>query len=201
LCTFIKISEDVITEDYITELDILINQNIITISSPIFDIIMIFITNIISPFYLLLLSVTLGIVLLYKKKWFYLIISIISLGGGAIFYYLVKIVIQRQRPDNSLIEVSGFSFPSGHAALAAVFFCLILYIFKDDIKNILFRDLFIFSNIIFFCLIGFSRIYLRVHWLSDVIAGFALGIFWLTLLILIFQLLKHYRIFVRLRDV
>ena len=113
LCTFIKISEDVITEDYITELDILINQNIITISSPIFDIIMIFITNIISPFYLLLLSVTLGIVLLYKKKWFYLIISIISLGGGAIFYYLVKIVIQRQRPDNSLIEVSGFKLLSG----------------------------------------------------------------------------------------
>jgi len=109
--------------------------------------------------------------------------------GGLLFEVLTKVIIHRARPENALIEVSGYSFPSGHATMAIIFFSLLLYSFKDDIKNKALKNIFIASNIIFFLIIGLSRVYLNVHWFSDVLAGFGLGLFWLTLLILIFKII------------
>lgn len=71
--------------------------------------------------------------------------------------------------------------------MATIFFLVFLLAFKDDIKNKYLKYAFIVAVILTFISVGFSRIYLSAHWFSDVLAGFVLGIFWLTLLMLVFK--------------
>ena len=112
-----------------------------------------------------------------------------SLIGGKLIQMLIKAVINRARPENSLIAADGYAFPSGHATMAIIFFSLLVYSFKDDIRDIYLKNSFILANVIIFLLIGFSRIYLNVHWLSDVIGGYALGMFVLTYMILMLKVI------------
>lgn len=93
---------------------------------------------------------------------------------SATVIYGFKESIQRIRPEGIIGEV-GYSFPSGHALISAVFFPLCIYLFKQYIKTIWIRRLVIFLTIILAVLIGFSRIYFGVHYLSDVLGGFLLG--------------------------
>jgi len=179
--------EDVLDGELITKIDAWIHSHTIYLWNPGWEKIMVFITNIASVWSLFILSAILFLTLLYKKKWYYSLLFLLSMIGGLLFEFLIKLIIHRPRPEDALVTVSGYSFPSGHATMSLLFFSVLLYAFKDDIKNKILRNVFITSNIIAFLLIGFSRIYLNVHWLSDVLAGFSLGLFWLTLLILIFQ--------------
>ena len=95
---------------------------------------------------------------------------------------------------NMLIEETEFSFPSGHALFAALIFGFLIYVFKNEIKNKIIRYSFIIINILLMITISFSRLYLKVHWFSDVLAGFFLGIFILTYIIILekqFKLKHH----------
>ncbi len=113
--------------------------------------------------------------------------------GGWIFASLVKIYVERPRPDTMLIAIPhSYSFPSAHATIAIIFFSLLMYLFKDEIQNHLMRIVFIIFNILGFLSIGFSRIYLNVHWMSDVLAGFGLGMFWLTFSILVLKIIASF---------
>jgi undecaprenyl-diphosphatase len=187
LWMFFKMAEDVYTHDFVLQIDSWLNAQVITIWNPVLNQIVIFITNIGGIINLAVLSVALFIALILTKKWYNSILLFCSMIGGVIGNELLKNMVQRSRPSNSLIAVDDFSFPSGHSMMSIIFFSLLLYSFKDDIKKPLLKKLFIFGNIFLFILIGFSRIYLNVHWFSDVVAGFSLGLFWLTLLILVFK--------------
>ena len=158
----------------ILSLDSWINQIVMPLQTPELTKAMIFITNIASFTVLFILSLILLFILIKKKKNILLFIS--SMVLGLISYSSLKYLVHRIRPDNMLFETtSKYSFPSGHAAMAAIFFLLVIYSFKDDIKNKLLKYLFIIFNILLILLIGFSRIYLSVHWFTDVIAGFLIN--------------------------
>lgn len=187
LAVFIKLLEDVLTYDRITKIDLLINSKITSLWSPFLNNMMIFITNIISPFPLIIFLLLLFLFLVYKKRFQKLFILVFSLSAGLLSEVIIKNIIGRARPTNSLINITRHSFPSGHATIAIIFFILLIYCFKDDIKNKLLKVIFIFFNVVLFLFIGFSRIYLDVHWFSDVLAGFSLGLFWLSFFILIFK--------------
>ncbi len=191
LYLFSKMIEDIIAKEMITKLDVWINTNIVFLWNPTLNRIMIFITNIISPINLFILLIILFAVLVYKKKWYCSLLLLFSVVGGLLFVLVTKLTIHRARPENALIEVSGYSFPSSHATMAIIFFLLLIYSFKDDIKNKMLRHVFIYFNIVLFLLVGISRVYLNVHWFSDIIGGFSLGLFWLTLLILVFKTIIH----------
>ncbi|MDC3414726.1 phosphatase PAP2 family protein [Aquibacillus sp. 3ASR75-11] len=114
-----------------------------------------------------------------KKKWEALFLFFASAGGG-LFNQLLKWIFQRQRPNVlRLIDVSGYSFPSGHAMGSIIFFgmigyFLILFVEKKNIKI----GIGILAALVIF-MIGLSRVYLGVHYPSDVLAGFAAGGAWL----------------------
>ncbi|MFA5174371.1 MAG: phosphatase PAP2 family protein [Candidatus Pacearchaeota archaeon] len=129
------------------------------------------------------LGLILFVILVLRKEYRKGIISSVILIFSAGLGELIKFIIQRQRPLNSLIQRTDPSFPSLHALGSLIFFSLIIYLFKDKIKNKFLKILFIAVNIILILLIGLSRIYLNVHWFSDVIAGYVLG-----LIILFFSL-------------
>lgn len=185
LYIFSKMVEDVLDGESVIRFDIWLNQIVTTWWSPYLNEVVIFITNIASPLYLTLLSLLLVFVFFTKRKWYYLVLLTTGMIGGLLFETIIKLLMHRERPLDALINETSYSFPSGHATMAIIFFVVVLFAFRNDIKNKILRIIFTIFCITSFLAVGFSRIYLNVHWFSDVMAGFALGLFWITLLVLI----------------
>jgi len=83
------------------------------------------------------------------------------------------------------------SFPSQHALMAVIFFSLVMYWLAKKIQRQWLKYLCLAAAAGLVALISFSRLYLKVHWTSDVVAGLALGLFWLTFLILAFRIVRQ----------
>lgn len=122
------------------------------------------------------------IILIKRKNEKYSKYIIINLCLIAIFNQSLKFIFQRPRPNiNRLVQENGFSFPSGHSMVSAAFYGLLIYIAYKNIKNEKIRNTVTISLIILIILIGISRIYLGVHYSSDVIGGFSISIAYLIL--------------------
>ncbi len=119
-----------------------------------------------------------------QKKWRSSAIVLLSLGSTAFFVGFMKELFMRARPDNALQILSDYSFPSGHSAVAAAFFMIVAYIAASKIVSWVWREIIIVLCVCATIVIGLSRIALNVHWASDVIAGWSLGIFLATASIL-----------------
>ncbi|MBK6827350.1 MAG: phosphatase PAP2 family protein [Chitinophagaceae bacterium] len=106
------------------------------------------------------------------------LIALSSLGLMSLF----KNLFHRDRPDHPLIDgITNYSFPSGHAMMSIAFYGLLIILAVRHIRNQSKRNLVIGLLVLLILLIGFSRLYLRVHYPSDVIAGYCFGITWLWL--------------------
>lgn len=147
----------------------------------------IILTNVFRPIVLVILALLISVYLNKKNTKIRGEFIFITVVLGSLLQLLIKQVVQKPRPIDSLIEVSGYSFPSGHASVATIFFLCLIYLFKDEIKDGLKRNLFIFSNIFLIVFISYTRLYLRVHYLSDVIAGILFGMIWVGLMIKLFN--------------
>ncbi|MDD5192540.1 MAG: phosphatase PAP2 family protein [Candidatus Nanoarchaeia archaeon] len=114
----------------------------------------------------------------FSKKDSVLFIFTMGLNGGVL--YILKEAIQRARPLNALVSEGNFAFPSAHASTAVVFFGLLIYLIykKNKLKNLKLVSLIV--SIFMVLLICFARLYLNVHWFSDVLGGVVIGIFILT---------------------
>jgi membrane-associated phospholipid phosphatase len=116
-----------------------------------------------------------------KERWFATRVAALSLSS-LLLMFILKFFFQRNRPQQQLIdEVSGYSFPSGHALISVVFYGLFIHMIWHEVKTKWLRTLLIVVLSILILLIAFSRIYLHVHYASDVIAGIAVGFIWLVL--------------------
>lgn len=95
---------------------------------------------------------------------------------------LLKYLFMRDRPAfNVLVNESGYSFPSGHSMISIVFYGYLIYLIYRFISNKKIKWLLISLLSLIILIIGFSRIYLGVHYASDVIGGFCFGIFYLII--------------------
>ena len=117
--------------------------------------------------------------LFFNKKIHVLFGLLISSLGAGFFTYFLKLIIARDRPElvNRLVVESGFSFPSGHATTAFVAFpILAITIYFNSKVPKFFKFLTILLLAIFPFVVAFSRLYLGVHYFTDVIAGAMVGI-------------------------
>ncbi len=188
LYVFFKTIQDALsTESFLAQLDVWVNLKMVAIATPTLDFFMLMITNIISPTTLILMAFLVFVYLAGKKRWYHMFLILFGVSGVALMTALVKLLVERVRPLNAYMTLPDYSFPSNHAAISIVFFSLVIYIFGKEIKNKYAREIFGTVNIFLIIAVGFSRIYLNVHWLSDVVAGYALGIFWLTFIMLLFK--------------
>ena len=131
--------------------------------------------------------VLIGFFIYRKERWFATRIAALSLSS-LLLMFMLKFFFQRNRPQQQLIDdVSGYSFPSGHALISVVFYGLFIHMIWHEVKIKWLRTLVIIILGILIILIAFSRVYLRVHYASDVIAGIAVGFIWLVLSLRIVQ--------------
>jgi len=119
---------------------------------------------------------------------------VVVLAGAGIMNIMLKYGFQRDRPNiGSLLQVSGYSFPSGHAMIACAFYGLLAYLVWDNRECRRLKYILVPALAVLIAAIGVSRIYLGVHYPSDVVAGLAAGAFWLVLCILGLQAVRHYQ--------
>lgn len=151
---------------------------------------MLAISNVLDPFLLFFVSFAFFIILLFLKKRPLAYFFFLTMLLGTISSLILKQMFAVVRPVSDLTTAFGWSFPSGHATGVAIFFITLLYAVEEKISDRALEILFGIVSIALILASGFSRIYLGVHWSTDVLAGFALGLFWATLGILI---LKQYQ--------
>lgn len=172
-CIFIIWTILVITNN-LTLFDDKIYQFIISFQNDTLTTIMKVITSLANPLTIVSLCLIslLSLIWKYKASIYLIIVTIIT----TLFNFLTKNIVLRTRPDHlRLIEETGYSFPSGHAMGSIAFYGFIIFLLSKSKIN---KNLKIFLSVIIgltIFLIGISRIYIGVHYPSDIIGGFLLG--------------------------
>jgi undecaprenyl-diphosphatase len=119
--------------------------------------------------------------LLLRKRWRDTALLLLAYGGSEMTVALVKSYCQRPRPPAPLVLAHGYSFPSGHAVNIVLICGFMTYLLWPVWRRARARGLTLAAALCLILLVGFSRIYLRVHWLDDVLAGYAIGLAWLLI--------------------
>ena len=179
LIGFLALAEDVFHQEImngdIVGYDIVSKLFKFNVSTPIAK----FITNFGGAIFVISLTTILFFVIKDKK----IGISIITnLGIVTILNQIIKFIMQRPRPTEfRIIEETGYSFPSGHSMVSLAFYGYLIYLIYKLVKNSKIKWTLIISLSIIICTIGISRIYLGVHYASDVLAGFTISISYLVI--------------------
>ena len=132
-----------------------------------------------------LLGVIVAAVLARRRQWLYLGIWVAAVGGSVVLDRLLKDLFARPRPffEHPLLLETSYSFPSGHAMESFVAYGMLAYFAVLALESWRARTAVVFGTALLVLLIGFSRMYLGVHYFSDVVAGYAAGGVWLSALI------------------
>jgi undecaprenyl-diphosphatase len=144
---------------------------------------------------IIVVGVLLGLYFIYKKLWKELVMVAVSLGLSGLIFLLLSHIFNRPRPFTLFAEpiwpgspnIPGF--PSGHALSIIVCCGILVYLFAPKIKSCFGKVLAVIIALLVILFIGFSRLYIGDHYLTDVVAGYALGIAWFGLTVTSIELL------------
>lgn len=150
-------------------------------ANPVLDKIMIIITDIgFGTSYIVIVAATV-LLLAYRKRWQELGALTICLAGGAVLSFLLKNLFHRTRPEVfRVVQETGYSFPSGHALATMCFYGMVAFLIMRNLSSWRGRLTIMTMTVLLSVAIGISRIYLGVHYPTDVIAGYASGSMWLA---------------------
>ena len=128
-----------------------------------------------------------------KRQWNHLAMWLIAWLGSELLTQILKLSFHRPRPvvPHPLITAAQFSFPSGHASVSLVVYGMLAFFILLAVRSAAIKTLVLVATILFVLLIGISRLYLGVHFFSDVAAGYVTGVIWLTLCIDGMNILEH----------
>lgn len=181
LLTFLDLAEDVL-HDEMGLFDQTVIGMVTGLRTPLNTEIMKGITGLGSAWTLIIIAVGVAgyLWLGRRQKWDVCLLSI-ALAGASLLNWIMKLGFHRSRPSApSLAQAAGYSFPSGHAMIALVFYGMLAYLIWLNFRRGWASYLVIGLLVLLIMAIGTSRIYLGVHYPSDVAAGYAAGGFWLT---------------------
>ncbi|MEO7009676.1 MAG: phosphatase PAP2 family protein [Caldimonas sp.] len=180
---FGAIAEDVVTGDALTRLDIDLAQWLHQRATPGMTRWMLIVTTLHSTVAISCYAVIAAALAFAQRDWRRIVTLAVCIGGGLALNVAMKLAFHRARPvfEHPLLTLTSYSFPSGHTAAATIFYGLgVVWVFGHT-RRLRWRVLALFGALLAIVLVASSRMYLGVHYLSDVAAAFAEGVAWLAL--------------------
>ena len=127
-----------------------------------------------------------------RHRWYSIKVPVVALSS-LLLMVLLKFTFHRNRPLSPLLDAAkGYSFPSGHALMSITFYGLIIFLVWQNVKRPWLKWTLTILLVLLINFIGVSRVYLRVHYASDVLAGFCVGLMWLLLSLWILKKMEIY---------
>jgi len=191
---FGAIAEDVVHQDPLVQVDRMVSHFLSAHTEPPFTAAM-RVISLAGSTVLLVASLALAIALAWRQRWRDLILLVLAVGGGELVNRLLKLLFARPRPvwPHALLILTSASFPSAHAMRSVIFYGFLGYLAMCWIGSWRGRVWTVVAGGVLMLLMGFSRLSLGVHALSDVLAGYASGIVWLALTMTGVEAVRRYR--------
>jgi membrane protein DedA with SNARE-associated domain/membrane-associated phospholipid phosphatase len=185
LWLFGGLAEDVFTSDPLVRFDRSVADYLHASATPALTTFFFVVTTFGSIEAVALIGVLVAALLAWKRRWLFLGTWLVAVGGSAVLNRLLKGLFARPRPffEHPLLIESSYSFPSGHAMESLVVYGMLAYFAVLALKTWRARTAVVFGAALLVLLIGLSRMYLGVHYFSDVVAGYAAGGVWLSALV------------------
>lgn len=178
-----EIAEDIRNGEPLTLVDAQLSIWLHTHNSPHLTTTLLVVTSLGSTVAVSLIAVVAGLYLLKKRQPYWLAAIWLSVFGGILLNKLLKYAFHRPRPhfDDPILALTSYSFPSGHTMAATVLYGVLAALLVTKIQHRRFKVFVIISASVLIALVGFSRMYLGAHYLSDVLGAIAEGLAWLSL--------------------
>jgi undecaprenyl-diphosphatase len=189
-----EISEDIRNGEPLTIADARINDWLHEHRSPHLTSAFLIVTSLGASYSANFIAGIVGLYLLWKRQLYWLVAVWSSVFGGMLLNWYLKFIFHRPRPrfDDPILSLTSYSFPSGHTMTATVLYGVMaaLLITMTDRRSI--RVLIVLLASFLIGLVGFSRMYLGAHYLSDVLGAIAEGVAWLALcLTTVYSVWRH----------
>lgn len=140
------------------------------------------ITHTFGPLIITVLSIIIFTIMIKKHRYLLSKVFAAHITCSLISFTLIKLAVQRIRPSyKTMYLIDEFSFPSGHATMSIAFYGFLLWVLHHKVHT---RSVLVVTDLLFVSiviLVGISRIILDYHWFTDVLGGYVLGLFWLSL--------------------
>ena len=191
LALFAGVVEDLITSDPIVAADIRIANLFFVFRTDALTNIFTWITLLgKSQVILGFIAISVALLWLWRKN-YYILSLFIAVTGSEAFTFLGKLVFHRPRPELAVYAEHSFSFPSGHATIAVAFYGFVGYLLMRFVQSWNRKVNIFFTTILVIVAIGLSRVYLGVHYISDVWSGYLVGAMWLIIAVSFSEWLRH----------
>ena len=193
--TLVALAEHVMTGRPLTAVDQQLSEWLARNRTPTLTALFIVITSLGSTAVAVIVAFVLGIYLLKRKQKYWFAATTLTIAGGTLLNRMLKLAFQRARPelDDPIRMFAGYSFPSGHTVAATVVFGAVALLLFVKAKSRGARVLVLLVAGLVISMVGFSRIYLGAHYLTDVLAAIAEGIAWMSLSFTFVTFLKRRR--------
>lgn len=189
MIVFAKVTDNYLSRENWETLDQPIITWVYNMRNPILSRLMLLITLSSNWQMIILGTIMVAILLVKAHHWRYFWVLLVTNSVAISFIELSKYIIGRERPPTAMaiISQSSYSFPSGHSYFAGVYYGLLVYFLVRHLRNREWQVFFVVAGVIWILALSFSRIYLGVHWPTDVIAGLSSGTVWLMVTIMFLE--------------
>jgi membrane protein DedA with SNARE-associated domain len=190
LALFFGVIEDLLMSDPIVAVDVRLQNLLYVFRSPGLVTSFLWITLLGKAVIIISAALVVSLLFWIHRQCLYIVPFWLVLAGSTVFNVLGKVAFHRPRPELSVYTEPSFSFPSGHATIAVAFYGFITYVLWKHTETWKQKINVLFTGMVIIVAIGFSRLYLDVHFLSDVWGGYLLGTLWLIIGISLTEWLK-----------
>lgn len=192
---FALLASYALTDTWLTRMDIRVSNWLYAHATPALTAAMLIITEIHRPLGIGIMAFGCALLLLWKRRWYALLALALAVPGGMLLNIALKNLFQRARPvfDEPLLTLATYSFPSGHVMGSTVFYGVLVAFVFWNVRAWRWRLLALAIAGVMIILVAFSRLYLGVHYVSDVTAAFIEGLAWLALCLIAVDILWRYR--------